>query len=119
MVAEAKTDEDQFYVGTFRDITDRKWGESELREARQAAEAANQAKSQFLANMSHEMRTPMNAILGYAQILDGDAELTDRQRRAIRTIGSSGQHLLTLINDVLDISRSKPVARSCVWSTST
>ena len=105
MVAEAKTDEDQFYVGTFRDITDRKRGESELREARQAAEAANQAKSQFLANMSHEMRTPMNAILGYAQILDGDAELTDRQRRAIRTIGSSGQHLLTLINDVLDISK--------------
>ena len=105
MVTEAKTAEDEFYVGTFRDISDRKNAEAELLEARKAADAANQAKSQFLANMSHEMRTPMNAILGYAQILSGDTLLTERQLKAIHTIKGSGQQLLGLINDVLDISK--------------
>lgn len=74
-------------------------------EARDKEEAANAAKSAFLANMSHEIRTPLNAILGYAQLMDVDSNLTPQQRQAMQTIGSSGNHLLNLINDVLDLSK--------------
>ena len=73
--------------------------------ARNEADRANRAKSAFLANMSHEIRTPMNAILGYAQILGSDSALSAMQRQAVRTIETSGDHLLSLINDVLDLSR--------------
>ncbi|MBT4101366.1 MAG: hypothetical protein HOE86_27175, partial [Gemmatimonadetes bacterium] len=72
---------------------------------REEAQSANRAKSLFLANMSHEIRTPMNAILGYAQILDGADDLPAHHRRAIATVQSSGEHLLALINEVLDISK--------------
>ncbi len=77
----------------------------ELAEARDQALAANKAKSIFLANMSHEIRTPMNAVLGYAQILQRDTQLTKEQRNSLQIIESSGNHLLGLINDILDISK--------------
>ncbi|MEZ4430411.1 MAG: GAF domain-containing protein, partial [Nannocystaceae bacterium] len=73
--------------------------------ARGAAEAANREKSNFLARMSHELRTPLNGILGYAQILERDAALSTGQRDAIGVIRRSGEHLLALINDILDLSK--------------
>jgi signal transduction histidine kinase/PAS domain-containing protein len=77
----------------------------ELREAKDEAERASQAKGTFLATMSHEIRTPMNAILGYAQMLGRDRSLTPAQHEKVGIILSSGDHLLTLINNVLDLSR--------------
>lgn len=76
----------------------------ELAIARAAAEAASDAKTQFLANMSHELRTPLNGILGYAQLLER-SDLSERQRSAVNTIRQSGTHLLTLITDILDLSK--------------
>ena len=72
---------------------------------RKQAEVANQAKSTFLANMSHEFRTPLNGILGYAQILRRDPAITTQQRHGINVIEQSGNHLLNLINDVLDLAK--------------
>jgi len=73
--------------------------------AQRASEAANQAKSIFLANMSHELRTPLNGILGYAQILQQDPLLSPHQRRGLTIIQKSGEHLLQLINDILDLAK--------------
>ncbi|TMH11647.1 MAG: PAS domain S-box protein [Betaproteobacteria bacterium] len=78
---------------------------AELVVARDRAEVANRAKSDFLAKMSHELRTPLNAVLGYAQILQREKTLSDRAALGLATIEQSGQHLLTLINDILDLSR--------------
>jgi len=75
------------------------------REARYAAEAANRAKSEFLASMSHELRTPLNGVLGYAQLLARSGGLNPRQARGLEVIQQSGQHLLALINDILDLAR--------------
>ncbi len=91
--------------GITTDITDRKRAEIALLEAKEAAEAANLTKSAFLANMSHELRTPLNAILGFSQILAQDSSLNPQQQEQIAIINSSGEHLLNLINDVLEISK--------------
>ena len=78
---------------------------AELAEAKEKAELANNAKSEFLANMSHELRTPLNGILGYAQILQRDKQTPPNQKQGLAIVQTCGEHLLTLINDLLDISK--------------
>jgi PAS domain S-box-containing protein len=88
-------------------IANRQWEEATAKaeQLAEAADAANLAKSTFLASMSHEIRTPLNAILGYSQLLQKDSELKPHHREQIQTINRSGDHLLELINDILEISR--------------
>jgi signal transduction histidine kinase/FixJ family two-component response regulator len=100
------------YKAAQRELAERVRAEEGLREAkaaaeeaRVAAEGANRAKSVFLANMSHELRTPLNAILGFSELMTRDPALTAEQRENLGTIGRSGEHLLALINDVLELSK--------------
>ena len=76
-----------------------------LAEAKEASEIANQTKSNFLANISHELRTPLNVILGFTQIMDRDNSLSDKQKETLKIINHSGEHLLSLINDVLEVTK--------------
>lgn len=106
-----------------RDVTDRKQAEidlqkhkdnleemirartNELAAAKEAADVANRSKSLFLANMSHELRTPMNVILGFAHIIAQDSQISARQKENLKMILKSGEHLLTIINNILDITK--------------
>ncbi len=87
------------------EIIERKRIEEELRQAEEVANNSSQAKSEFLANMSHELRTPLNGILGYTQILQRTEALSEKGSKGVGIIYQCGSHLLTLINDVLDLSK--------------
>ncbi len=91
-------------VATCRDITQRKWAEEELQKAKEAAEAANLAKSNFLAVMSHEIRNPLNAVTGMTELLLS-TKLSPKQQGFVQTIRHSSDALLTIINDILDFSK--------------
>jgi two-component system cell cycle sensor histidine kinase PleC len=95
------------YRGTARDITEQVRAERNLREAKEAAEAANRTKSQFLANMSHELRTPLNAIIGFADMLERGlaGPVQPKQEEYARLIKESGEHLTAVINDILDLAK--------------
>jgi len=100
------------YVAIKEDITEQKQAAEKLQQvlksaeqAKKEADSANRAKSAFLASMSHELRTPLNGILGFAQILQRDTEITPQQQHGLNIIEQSGNHLLSLINDVLDLAK--------------
>ncbi len=93
------------FISFTSEISARKQAQAELIQTKEAAEAANKAKSVFLANMSHELRTPLTAILGFSNILRRDAQLPDTQRESLNIIIRSGEHLLSLINDVLEMAK--------------
>lgn len=94
------------YICSFsRDISARKQAELALQQAKEAADRANRAKSEFLSNMSHELRTPLNAILGFTQLLSRDSSLKAEQQEHLGIINRSGEHLLTLINSILQMSK--------------
>ncbi len=98
-------DQGIFIEGLGNDISERKRIESELLNAKQSAEQASQAKSMFLSNISHELRTPMNGVLGYAQLLLMDKKLPESSRKNLQALEECGLHLMTLINDILDITK--------------
>ena len=92
-------------IGVARDISDRKAAETAREAALEEAKRLARLRSDFLARMSHELRTPLNGILGFAQILQQNPELDERQRKGLRVIEESGRHLLALIDDILDLAR--------------
>jgi PAS domain S-box-containing protein len=100
-----ETDEGTLVVSAVRDITQRKQIERRLEVAAAEAEAASRAKSVFLSTVSHEIRTPMNAILGYAQLMSQDPELGTSAKANLKIICQSGEHLIGLITDILDMSK--------------
>ena len=112
-----------YVLSVFDDITQRKQAENDLKAyqehledvveqrtvelviAKEQAEAANRAKSVFLANMSHELRTPLNSVIGFSRLMELDEELNKQQQRNVEIINRSGKHLLTLINDILELTK--------------
>jgi PAS domain S-box-containing protein len=108
VISSSHQPEDQLFIHTFRDISERKTTEDKLRAAMQEALAASRTKTEFLANMSHELRTPLNAIIGFSEMISAEmlGKLPDpRYRSYAADIVSSGRHLLDIINDILDISK--------------
>jgi PAS domain S-box-containing protein len=104
-VSHAENADTTIYTAILRDITRQIEFEQALTSAKVSAENANRLKTEFLANMSHELRTPLNAVLGFTQLLSSDRNLTPGQLEKIQIISRSGEHLLSLINDILDISK--------------
>lgn len=103
-----ETEGDRLILGAFRDVTERSAAERKSRQLEISvaeAEAANKAKSMFLSTMSHEIRTPMNAIMGYSQLMLRDPGLEDDARAHLKVINRSGEHLLSIINNVLDMAK--------------
>ncbi|MGC4064966.1 MAG: ATP-binding protein [Polyangiaceae bacterium] len=134
-VSPLDTGEEPLVLGIARDITEQRRAQeeldrhrqhledlvrertAELHAARDAAENASRAKSDFLANMSHEIRTPMNAVLGFAQLLLRDPALTANQRRSLETISRSGDHLMSLIDGILQLAKVESGRMSLVETT--
>ncbi len=104
-VAERTTALRQSNTKLIEQIEENQRTEVALRSANEQAQQASKAKSQFLSNMSHELRTPLHGVLGYAQLLRRDGELNQAQRESVEAIERCGQHLLTLINDILDLTK--------------
>ncbi len=98
-------DGESMVYGFARDITERKQAEQTILTARDEAQRANTAKSEFLSRMSHELRTPLNAILGFGQLLQLENNIPETQQQHVREIMQAGQHLLQLVNDILDLAR--------------
>jgi PAS domain S-box-containing protein len=92
-------------IGILRDISEQKKSEEAIIKAREESERANKSKSIFLSNMSHEIRTPLNAIIGFSQLLGRESQLSKRQKEYIESIIRAGEHLLELINEILELSK--------------